>query len=248
MSGSAGNTGDWLLGAVKKNPEGLLLLAAGAVLLMRKAGGIGLTSAMGQRSGHSGHGSFAKAATGAKQYAAGAKDYAADIAERAKQTVESVASSASEYADQARRTVSRQSERVMDQAQSTFQSTQSTFQSTMNRVLQDQPLVVALAGMAAGAAVAAAFPTTDFEKETLGPLGEQVSDAANRVGEQLKDATVKAGEKLKNVADEKGLNSSGLKDVASEVAGAFSGSMTGASGSTEKAAQTKLPGEHGYRG
>ena len=248
MSGSAGNTGDWLLGAVKKNPEGLLLLAAGAVLLMRKAGGLGLTSAMGQRSGHSGHGSFAKAATGAKQYAAGAKDYAADIAERAKQTVESVASSASEYADQARRTVSRQSERVMDQAQSTFQSTQSTFQSTMNRVLHDQPLVVALAGMAAGAAVAAAFPTTDFEKETLGPLGEQVSDAANRMGEQLKDATVKAGEKLKNVADEKGLNSSGLKDVASEVAGAFSGSMTGASGSTEKAAQTKLPGEHGYRG
>ena len=129
----------------------------------------------------------------------------------------------------------------MDQAQ-------STFQSTMNRVLQDQPLVVALAGMAAGAAVAAAFPTTDFEKETLGPLGEQVSDAASRVGEQLKEATVKAGEKLKNVVDEKGLNSSGLKDVASEVAGAFSGSMTGASGSSDKAAQTKLPGEHGYRG
>lgn len=243
MSGSAGNTGDWLLGAVKKNPEGLLLLAAGAVLLMRKAGGMGLTNAMGQRSGHSGHGSFAKAATGAKEYAAGAKDYAADVAERAKQTVESVASSASEYAEQARRTVSRQSERVMDQAQ-------STFQSTLNRVLQDQPLVVALAGMAAGAAVAAAFPTTDFEKETLGPLGEQVSDAANRVGEQLKEATVKAGEKLKNVVDEKGLNSSGLKDVASEVAGAFSGSMTGTSGNggSDKAAQTKLPGEHGYRG
>lgn len=243
MSGSAGNTGDWLLGAVKKNPEGLLLLAAGAVLLMRKAGGMGLTNAIGQRSGHSGHGSFAKAATGAKEYAA-------DVAERAKQTVESVASSASEYADQARRTVSRQSERVMDQAQATFQSTQSTFQSTMNRVLQDQPLVVALAGMAAGAAVAAAFPTTDFEKETLGPLGEQVSDAANRVGEQLKEATVKAGEKLKNVVDEKGLNSSGLKDVASEVAGAFSGSMTGTSGNggSDKAAQTKLPGEHGYRG
>ncbi len=173
--------------------------------------------------------------------AAGAKEYAADVAERAKQTVGSVASSASEYAEQARRTVSRQSERVMDQAQ-------STFQSTMNRVLQDQPLVVALAGMAAGAAVAAAFPTTDFEKETLGPLGEQVSDAASRMGEQFKEATVKAGEKLKNVVDEKGLNVGGLKDVASEVADAFSGSMAGASGSSDKAAQTKLPGEHGYRG
>ena len=60
----------------------------------------------------------------------------------------------------------------------------------------------------------------------------------------------KAGEKLKNVVDEKGLNAGGLKDVASEVAGAFSGSMTGGSGSgsSDKAAQTKLPGEHGYRG
>ena len=235
MSGSAGNMGDWLLGAMKKNPEGLLLLAAGAVLLMRKTGGLGLTNAMNQHSGLSRDGAFTKAA-------AGAKDYAADVAERAKQTVELVASSASEYADQARRTVSRQSGRVMDQAQ-------STFQSTMNRVLQDQPLAVALAGIAAGAAVAAAFPTTDFEKETLGPLGERVSDAANRVGEQLKEATVKAGEKLKNVVDEKGLNVGGLKDVASEVAGAFSGSMTGSgSASSEKAGQTKLPGEHGYRG
>ena len=234
MSGSTGNTSDWLLAAVKKNPEGLLLLAAGAVLLMRKAGGMGSTNAISQRSGNSRNDGFSKAA-------AGAKEYAADVAERAKQTVGSVASSASEYADQARRTVSRQSERVMDQAQ-------STFQSTMNRVLQDQPLVVALAGMAAGAAVAAAFPTTDFEKETLGPLGEQVSDAASRMGEQFKEATVKAGEKLKNVVDEKGLNVGGLKDVASEVADAFSGSMAGASGSSDKAAQTKLPGEHGYRG
>jgi hypothetical protein len=248
MSGSAGNTSDWLLSAMKKNPEGLLLLAAGAVLLMRKTGGLGLSNAMS--SGLSQNGGFTKAAAGAKEYvagakeyAAGAKDYAADVAERAKQTVGSAASSASEYADQARRTVSRQSERVMDQAQ-------STFQSTMNRVLQDQPLMVALAGMAAGAAVAAAFPTTDFEKETLGPLGEQVSDAANRMGEQFKEATAKAGEKLKNVVDEKGLNVGGLKDVASEVAGAFSGSLTGGSGSgtSDKAPQTKLPGEHGYRG
>ena len=46
MSGSAGNTSDWLLGAMKKNPEGLLLLAAGAVLLMRKTGGLGLSRAM----------------------------------------------------------------------------------------------------------------------------------------------------------------------------------------------------------
>jgi hypothetical protein len=235
MSGQAGNTGDWLLGAVKKNPEGLLLLAAGAALLMRKSGALGSSSAIGQRSGHSQTDSFTKAA-------AGVKDYAADVSEQAKQTVSSVASSASGYADQARRTVSEQSDRVMKQAQ-------STFQGTVDRVLQDQPLAVALAGIAAGAAIAAAFPATDFEKEMLGPIGEQVSDAANRVGEQLKDATAKAGETLKNAADEKGLNPNGMKEVASEVAGAFSNSMTGGSGSGgDKSAQTSQPGEREYRG
>jgi hypothetical protein len=35
-TGGAGMS-DWLLGSVRKNPEGLLLLAAGAVLLMRKS-------------------------------------------------------------------------------------------------------------------------------------------------------------------------------------------------------------------
>src|SRR6185436_9286101 len=114
------------------NPEGLLLLAAGAVLLMRKSGATGSTHAMGPRSGNSQTNGFKKAASGATEYAA-------DVAEQAKQTVSSVATSASEYADQARRTVSEQSERVMKQAQ-------STFQGTIDRVLQDQPLAVALAG------------------------------------------------------------------------------------------------------
>lgn len=35
----AGTINDWLWGALRQNPEGLLLLAAGAVLLMRKSAG-----------------------------------------------------------------------------------------------------------------------------------------------------------------------------------------------------------------
>jgi hypothetical protein len=115
-----------------------------------------------------------------------------------------------------------QSERLVQQAQ-------STLQGTLNRVLQEQPLVIAVAGIAAGAAMAAAFPATDFEKETLGPIGDQVSDVASRVGEQLKEATAQAGETLKKAADERGLNPDGLKEVASEVAGAFGSSMSGGS-------------------
>jgi hypothetical protein len=97
----------------------------------------------------------------------------------------------------------------------------------MNRILQEQPLLVAVAGLAAGAAIAAAFPATGVEKQTLGPLGDQLSDAASRVGEQLKEATAKAGETLKNAAEERGLNTNGLKEVVTEAAGAFSDTMSG---------------------
>jgi hypothetical protein len=34
---SLGNGGEWILNIIKRNPEGLLLLAAGAVLMMRTA-------------------------------------------------------------------------------------------------------------------------------------------------------------------------------------------------------------------
>ena len=84
-----------------------------------------------------------------------------------------------------------------------------------------------MAGVAAGAALAAALPPTELEKETLGPVGDQMSKAAERVGDQLKQASVKAGERLRSAAEEHGLHAEGLKDVASEVADTFKASMKG---------------------
>ena len=54
-------TSDWLLHAAKQNPEGLLLLAAGAVLLMRKNGLSGLSVNRGH-SPHEDHTASASAA------------------------------------------------------------------------------------------------------------------------------------------------------------------------------------------
>ena len=156
----------------------------------------------------------------------GAQDYAGDIADRTMDTVGAVASTASAYASKASRAVGEQSSRVAQQAQ-------STFEGTVSRILQDQPLAIAIAGVAAGAAVAAAFPATTFEREHLGPIGDQVTDAAYEVGDQLKEAAGRAGETLKSAIDQRGLNAGGLKDVATkvitEVAGAFGGSGTGGS-------------------
>jgi hypothetical protein len=133
-------------------------------------------------------------------------------------TAKSYASSAGNYAEQATRKVSEQSDRLIQQTKS------------MSRgVLQNQPLAILAAGLAAGAALAAAFPTTELEKETLGPVGEQASKAAAHVGEQLKQATMKAGEKLKSAAEERGLHTEGFKEVAGEVADTFKASMRGES-------------------
>jgi hypothetical protein len=132
------------------------------------------------------------------------------------------AGSASEYAEQAGQMVGEQSKRIARQ-------TQTAFQSTVNRVLQDQPLAIAIVGLAAGAAVAAAFPTTSIEQQTLGPLGDEVTERAERFGGQLKEATLKAGEKLNSAADERGFNADGIKEVATEIAGAFSDTMSGKS-------------------
>jgi hypothetical protein len=88
-------------------------------------------------------------------------------------------------------------------------------------------LAIAIAGLAAGAAVAAAFPATRFERETLGPAGERLSDAVSSAGERLTEAASAAGDRLMSAADEKGLNQEGLKEVARDVAGTFEKSLSG---------------------
>jgi hypothetical protein len=93
--------------------------------------------------------------------------------------------------------------------------------------VREQPLAVAIAGLAAGAAVAAAFPATRFERDTLGPAGERLSEVATSTGERLSEAASAAGERLMTAAEEKGLNKEGLKGVARDVAGTFEKSFSG---------------------
>jgi len=216
-----GNTGEWMLDTIKRNPEGLLLLAAGAVLLMRTNSG-GRTRESNRPDFGRGDNIADEAASGladavadgtnrtfqeARSYAA----TAADAARGASDAVKSYASSASDYAGEVKQKVSEQSDRVIRQTQTMAQ-----------RILQEQPLALVAAGLAAGAALAAAFPPTEIEKETLGPAAE----AAGRFGEQIKRATAKAGEKLKTTTEERGLHGQGLKEVAEEVVDTFKASLS----------------------
>jgi hypothetical protein len=222
-----GDGGEWIFNAIKRNPEGLLLLAAGAVLMMRTGSpqsssrsSIDTAAAYSHASASKTTSQMANAVTdSARRTVDAASSYASTASDTARQTIDaakSYASSAAEYADQAKRVVGEQSERVVRQTRSMAQG-----------VLQTQPLAIVAAGLAAGAALAAVFPPTELERETLGPVGDQMSKAAERFGDQLKQATAKAGETLKTAAEEHGLHTDGLKDVAGEVVETFKASMTG---------------------
>jgi hypothetical protein len=223
-----GDGGEWIINAIKRNPEGLLLLAAGAVLMMRtnspqsshQAASIGAAYGPTKDTASRTAAQMGDAVTDSARRPMGAASSdastASDTARRTVDAAKSYASSAVEYAGQAKRAVGEQSDRVIQQTRSMAQG-----------VLQNQPLAIVAVGLAAGAALAAAFPPTGLEKETLGPVGDQMSKAAERFGDQLKQATSKAGERLKTAAEERGLHTEGLKDVAGEVVDTFKASMTG---------------------
>jgi hypothetical protein len=224
------------MGRARRNPEALLLLAAGCCLLMRSGGNLSSRAASHSRPGeHSGgYQSEPRRAPsdigrdswnvrdGLSRGADSATNYASQIKDRVSDTASSYAESVSEFAEDTQRNVSERSARLKRQAQ-------STLQSGMNRVLRDQPLAVAMAGLAAGAAVAAVFPSTEIEDRTLGSAGEGLRQAAGKAAEKVKDAAGKARDRLKSAAEERGLTSEGLKEVAGEVADTFTSAVSGRS-------------------
>jgi hypothetical protein len=228
-SNPGGLSADWLMSAVKKNPEGLLLLAAGCALLFRTRTSRSRQWSHGYQSYPSGQGQHGprmehrgsggkdwEMPEGMSRAADTAREYASNVGKTVGETARSYASAAGEYADHASQTIRDQSGRIAEQTQ-----------SMIERIVREQPLAVAIAGAAAGAALAAAFPSTRMEREALGPAGKRLSEAANNAGEKLSKAASAAGERLMSAADERGVNAEGLKEVARDVAGSFEKSFSG---------------------
>jgi hypothetical protein len=219
--------GDWLLATARRNPEALLLFAAGCCLLMR--GGASSSSrrtsyaADEYRSASNPSSDFTRRpSTSRESLGNRASDYASQIKDRVPDTASSYAESVSDFAEDARRNISERSEGLKRKAQ-------STMQSGMDRVLRDQPLAVAMAGLAAGAAVAALFPSTDIEDRAFEDAREALTDAAGAAGQRVMKAAGQAGEHLKTAAEERGLTSEGLKELAGEVTETFTSAVSGKS-------------------
>jgi hypothetical protein len=217
---------DWLIGTAKRNPEALLVLGAGLALLMRGRGRSNSVSpatpgySTEQMGGHSPGWSASRAADTISGYAAGVKDRVSEAASAATDRISEAASAATEYAGHAGQTISTGATRWTGQAQSAVQSSAS-------RILDAQPLAVAVFGAAAGAALAALIPVSEVEARTLGSTRETIVDAANQIGENLLGAAGEAGERLKQGAVERGISAEGIKELAHDVADTFTGKVSG---------------------
>jgi histone H3/H4 len=209
---------DRVVDAVTRNPEGLLLLAAGCALLLRSRSSSGsggsayAFSDAGQprtsEYGRERHQPSSDLGMQKRVYdgAGAARDMAANVSERVQDSVRStmsgaaeyahdLADHASEYAQDAQRTASDYVHRVTDNAQ-------TTFRDTVDYLVRERPLAIAVAGLAAGAAVAAAFRPTDFEKDALRPVGKMMNQMIEETSEKAKETAAKAGDRLKEAVED----------------------------------------------
>lgn len=195
------NLSDWLINSARKNPEGALLLAAGAVLLLRRTG---VAASVGDSE------LARKSSDTVREAASAAKDYVGSVTAKASDAARDYTTEAQNYARETADSVSNRTAEVA-------KSARTSLQGTIDNLVREQPLFVALAGLAAGAGVAAAFPTSEVEKRAFEPVSRQLGDAVKYAGAEAKDAVTRATDKVKNIAEERGLTGEGLKKMAADV-------------------------------
>ncbi len=137
-----------------------------------------------------------------------------------------VGSAAGSVADRARSAASSVSHAVSDMAGSLSDTADRLRQSmltgssdsgphmsrSVSNLTTHEPLLIAVAGLAVGAAIGALLPASDLEKEQLGPearrLREQAADLVEKGKDSATRVATKAYDALKDEADRQGLSPS----------------------------------------
>jgi hypothetical protein len=203
------DAGEWLLSTAKRNPEALLVLAAGCALLMRSRGSFSQAPVQGAG------GVSSSAPWGVSRATEKASAVATDLKDR----IVEAGSSVTEQAGEMAKTVSAQTTQIATQAQ-------SMVSTGFGHLLREQPLVLVALGLAAGAAAAVLLPATEMEERTLGGARDAISGIAGKVGDNLIAAATDAGQRLTQGVTERAVE--GLKELAQDVAGQFADRVIGA--------------------
>lgn len=222
-------TVDRIARAIRQNPEGLLLLGAGVALMLRQAATANSTSPQRKRrkradsyydSTESGAATDDDGLTGKVAAAAG------DVRSYVSGTAQDLTDKASEYGQAA-------SKRTREVAGTAYRSTRDAADSayrTVESTIDAHPVTIAVAGLAAGCLAAAVFPSTRFERDTLGPIGRRAAEAASETGEMVKSAAVarvtKAAVKAGEQIADRTFKTDNLGEVARDAASEFTSNLT----------------------
>jgi hypothetical protein len=209
--------GERFAGAARAQPAGLLLLLAGTSLLLS---GMRSPNADATRRARTAvrkmaQGDFSPVTDSASGMASGMRDQVSGLGNKASDVARSATDSLSGLADDAQRAVRETSQQFVDTAY-------SSAQSGVSFVLEDQPLLLAAVGLAAGAALGAILPGTPQEDRLMGETRDKVAGLASETARQkldeLGDAAGEAAERLKNAVKERaGLATEDLGQVAKDV-------------------------------
>ena len=147
----------------------------------------------------------AKAATFKDRQAARAKQFGSDTRDRASaaygSTRQGISSAYGSTRDGARSAYDGTRRGASSALSSTKQAARSGAQKTVS-FHESNPLVSAGLAVAAGAAAAAFFRTTEPERRALGPVGDELNDAAKRLNETANQKVAQYAEKVKDVAED----------------------------------------------
>jgi ElaB/YqjD/DUF883 family membrane-anchored ribosome-binding protein len=138
------------------------------------------------------------------------------ITDRARNLASGVADTAREATEHATGTVSSAAGSVRDAASSAVDTTRKQFQHVSdvageryNNMLQENPMALGIAALAAGAIVGLTLPTTRIEGEYMGEarehLVDQAKSAAQETVEKIQRVAGEAGHSLKEAAQKEGL-------------------------------------------
>jgi hypothetical protein len=158
--------------------------------------------------------------SGARTSAAGLRETAGDLRDGVRNTMTDMSRRASETYESYAQGIGETSANAADYAREQAQWARSQARRGWS-ALQEQPLILAALGVAIGAAVAAALPSTRTENELLGETSDRVKDAAaGLAGEQYEKAKTAAASVVSEVseaAEAAGLTTEKLRDAASDV-------------------------------
>ena len=215
-----------LAGAARAQPAGLLLLVAGTSLLLSGMRPPNRDATRRARTAvrKIAQGDLSPVTETASDVASGVREQVSGLGNKAGELARSATNSLSGLADDAQRTMRETSQQLAETAR-------SSAQSSMSFVLEDQPLLLAAVGLAAGAALGAIIPATPQNRlmgETRDKVAELASEAARQKIDELGGAAGEAAERLKNAVKERaGLATEDLGGVAKDVVEPFANVATG---------------------